>query len=236
MKLATSTLRLVVLSMAALVVVACVPAGSKGTMPPAGPNGEINPKAAPDFIAVAVGDRDQVGYVPKQFLLPEPTTSTELPHGDPWPVYADDLRTLIGHMIPGKGFVPLGVDPATIPDRPVQMGPSFEPVGGAHVLTLYVQNASTATAWVASLMDGTVRESSSFPGGIGAKCLTSAPGGRLLLMDRPPDEVGGQTRLEVTVPSGADEPVTLWIDVDAQGVITQGEGVPGWWRGAPQAC
>lgn len=205
-------------------------------MPPAGPNGDVDPRAAPDYIAVAVGNRDEVGYVPKQFLLPEPTTSTELPHSDPWPVYAEDLQTLIGHMIPGKGFVPLGVDPATIPDRPVQMGPSFGPVGGAHVLTLYVHNASTATAWVASLMDGTVRESSSFPGGSGAKCLTSAPGGRLLLMDRSPDEAGGQTQLEISVPSGADEAVTLWIDVDAQGGVTHGQGIPDWWPGAPQAC
>jgi hypothetical protein len=85
-------------------------------------------------------------------------------------------------------------------------------------------------------MDGTVRESSSFSGGIGAKCLTSAPDGRLLLMDRPPDGPGGQTRLEISVPSGADNPVTLWIDVDAQGVVTDGQGVPDWWPGAPQAC
>ena len=236
MKHAKSPTRLLIMHVAVLVAVACSPVGSKGTMPPAGPNGDVDPNAAPDFIAVAVGDRDGIGYVRKEFLLPEPTTSTELPHGDPWPVYADDLRTLIGHMIPGKGFVPVGVDPATIPDRPVQMGPSFGPVDGAQVLALYVRNASNATAWVASLLDGTVRESSSFPSGIGARCLTSAPSGRLVLMDRPPDDVGGQTRLEITVPSGADEAVTLWIDVDAQGVIKHGQGVPAWWLGAPQAC
>lgn len=236
MKLAKSTLRLLILPAAVLVVVACSPVGSKGTMPPAGPNGEVDPRAAPDFIAVAVGNRDDIGYVRKEFLLPEPTTSTELPHGDPWPVYAEDLRTLIGNMVPGKGFVPLGVDPATIPNRPVQMGPSFGPVDGAHVLTLYVRNASTATAWVASLMDGTVRESSSFLGGVGAKCLTSAPGGRLVLMDRPPDDVAGQTTLEIRVPDGGDEAVTLWIDVDPQGVVTHGQGVPDWWPGARQAC
>lgn len=236
MKVAKPTRRLLMLQAAVLVAVACSPIGSKGTMPPAGPNGEVDPRTAPDFIAVAVGDRDGIGYVPKEYLLPEPTTSTELPHGDPWPVYAEDLQTLIGHMVPGKGFVPLGVDPATIPNRPVQMGPSFGPVDGAHVVTLYVRNASTTTAWVASLMDGTARESSSFPRGTSAKCVTSAPGGRLVLMDRPPDDVGGQTRLEVTVPRGADEAVTLWIDVDGQGVTTHGQGVPGWWPGAPQAC
>jgi hypothetical protein len=205
-------------------------------MPPAGPNGDVDPRAAPDFIAVAVGDRDDIGYVRKELLFPEPTTSTEIPHSDPWPVYAEDLRTLIGHMVPGKGFVPLGVDPATIPERLVQVGPSFGPVAGAHVLTLYVRNASSATAWVASLMDGTIRESSSFLGGVGAKCLTSARDGRLLLMDRPPDDPGGRTRLEISVPSDDGEPVTLWIDADAQGAVTHGRGVPDWWPGTPQAC
>jgi hypothetical protein len=131
-KHAKSTLWLLIMQVVVLVGVACSPVGSKGTMPPAGPNGEVDPGAAPDFIAVAVGDRDAIGYVQKKFLLPEPTTSIELPRGDPWPVYAADLQTLIGHMVPGKGFVPLGVDPATIPDRPVQMGPLLRADGRGH--------------------------------------------------------------------------------------------------------
>lgn len=95
-------------------------------MPPAGPDGERDPKAAPDFIAVATGHGDEVGYVPKRFLFPDPTTSAVIPRSEPWPVYAEDLRTLIGHMVQGKGFVPLGVDPSTIPDFPVRAGPSAD--------------------------------------------------------------------------------------------------------------
>ena len=34
------------------------------------------------------------------------------------PVYAADLRTLVGHMYPNKGFVPIGTSPAGVPDFP----------------------------------------------------------------------------------------------------------------------
>lgn len=45
-----------------------------------------------------------------------------------WPVvYGDDLRTVVGQMVPGKGFVPVGVDPATVPTFAVEVGPSVDP-------------------------------------------------------------------------------------------------------------
>jgi hypothetical protein len=80
---ATSNLRLPVLSVAVLVVVACSPVGTKGTMPPPGPNGERDLNAAPDFIAVVAGDSGEVGYVPKPFFFREGMTPRELPRGDP---------------------------------------------------------------------------------------------------------------------------------------------------------
>lgn len=91
---------------------------SKGTMPPAGPNGEINASQAPDFIAVAGQGGGIAGYTPRRYLFSAPSQ-------EPWPVYADDLRTLVGHMIAGKGFVPVGVDPATVPNKHVEAGPSL---------------------------------------------------------------------------------------------------------------
>ena len=52
-----------------------------------------------------------------------------LPVGHDWtgvdescPVYADDLITLVGHMVPGRGFVPLGVDPVDVPPFPSRPG------------------------------------------------------------------------------------------------------------------
>ena len=47
---------------------------SEGTMPPAGPNGDIDPARAPHFIAAAGRDGGIAGYLPKRYLFHEPTT------------------------------------------------------------------------------------------------------------------------------------------------------------------
>jgi hypothetical protein len=115
---------------AALGLSACGLGASRGTMPPGDANGEIDPSAVPDFIAY-VGRTDRIiGWVPKSYLL-EPEqhcpVPRRVPQCDPIPVYADDLTTLIGHDVPGRGFVPLGEDPAVVPEGPVRVGPSFAP-------------------------------------------------------------------------------------------------------------
>jgi hypothetical protein len=85
-----------------VLVGACSPLATKGTMPPPGPDGDADVERAPDFIAVA-GRHDSIaGYVPKEFLFPEPTTTVGLPVEQDYPVYAEDLRTLIGHMVAGR--------------------------------------------------------------------------------------------------------------------------------------
>jgi len=45
------------------------------------------------------------------------------------PVYARDLKTLVGHMYPGKGFVPLGESPDSVPDVPQTTGTGPIPAG-----------------------------------------------------------------------------------------------------------
>jgi hypothetical protein len=113
----------VVLATVLLISSACSLGASRGTMPPPDANGEVDPSAVPDFIAY-VGRTDRIiGWVPKSYLL-EPGQHCRVPQC-PIPVYADDLVTLIGHDVPGRGFVPLGVDPAAVPERPVLVGPSF---------------------------------------------------------------------------------------------------------------
>jgi len=85
----------------------------------------------PDFVPVWGRDGTSVaGYIPKAYLLGQttPTGVSARPVGDIAPVYADDLTTLVGHMYPDRGFVPLGVDPNSIPTIPVQQGP---PTSGA---------------------------------------------------------------------------------------------------------
>ena len=93
-------------------------------MPPADANGNVDASAVPDFIAYAGRTDRIIGWVPKSYLL-EPEQRCHGPQCDPIPVYADDLQTLIGHDVPGRGFVALGDDPAGVPERPVVVGPSL---------------------------------------------------------------------------------------------------------------
>ena len=103
---------------AVVTLAACGALATRGTMPPPGPDGRFDASQMPDFIGF-VGQTDHVvGWVPKAYLI------GNAPPGEAIPVYADDLRTLIGHSVPGKGFVPLGVDASTVRDIPVQVGPS----------------------------------------------------------------------------------------------------------------
>jgi hypothetical protein len=101
---------------------------TKGPIPQAAylANG-IDAALVPDFVPVQGRDGTSVaGYIPKAYLLGStmPTVTSSPPEGDIAPVYADDLTTLVGHMYPDRGFVPLGVDPNSIPTIPVQQGPA----------------------------------------------------------------------------------------------------------------
>lgn len=217
---------------------ACSPVGTKGTMPSGGPNGEVDVGAAPDFIAVAGQDRDIVGYVPKQYLFPEPTALAELPHDEAWPVYAEDLRTLIGHMVQGKGFVPLGVDPNTVPGRPVQQGPSpAPPIGETGGMTVYVRNASKSPASLAAMIGGQAAgPANEFSQGVGVACLPMVAGGRLVLTAGAPLDGGQAQGRDIEVPADPYGSAILWIDINVGGDVIQGLGVPVWWPHAPQAC
>ena len=84
--------------------------------PPEG--GETNMALVPDFVGAWGGPTGEtiVGYVPKDLLFnprSEPGGTPENPPQDvPMPVYGEDLTTLVGHMVAGVGFVPLGASPA----------------------------------------------------------------------------------------------------------------------------
>jgi hypothetical protein len=95
-------------------------------MPPADANGEVDPSAVPDFLAYVGRTERIIGWIPKAYFL-EPDQHCRGLDCDHIPVYADDLATLIGHDVAGRGFVPLGVDPATVPEQPVVVGPSRGP-------------------------------------------------------------------------------------------------------------
>jgi hypothetical protein len=79
--------------------------------PPEG--GETNDALWPDFVSVWGSDGVTIaGYAPKRYLLEPgshltPGSPSNPPQTEPVPVYGEDLVTLVGHMVPGVGFVAL---------------------------------------------------------------------------------------------------------------------------------
>lgn len=231
----TAQLAALLLSVGA-VASACDPAATRGTMPPPGADGQVNARLAPDFIAVAGRDGGIAGYAPRSYLLPGPTTTTGRPVEAEIPVYGNDLQTLIGHMVAGKGFVPLGVDPATVPKVPVRAGPSI--VAGADdsaSLTMYVRSAAQNTSWFVIAPRGAVG-AQGFNAGVGVGCLDVAVGGQLVMVDRPPQEPRARAIRVLYQRAKATDQPEIWINVGADGTVTQGVGVPEWWTSGPQSC
>jgi len=82
---------------------------TRGPIPPEafrGSGGEIDRSLVPDFIPALSPDGEVVGWVSKDLAVPEADSAAR----DVIPVYADDLQTIVGHMVRGHGFVPAGVD------------------------------------------------------------------------------------------------------------------------------
>ena len=215
----------VVVSVLVLALAACVPSlATKGTMPPPGPNGEIDPSTVPDFVAVA-GPVGIAGYVAKDAVLDSSDRT--------WPVYASDLQTVVGHMVPGRGFVAVGVDPASAPTFDVRAGPGGTAgVLAAGMVRMYVRNAASAEAWIAVVALGQVQPGGAgFPGNgyIGIACLSVPDGSRLVLLDRSPVDARAEPVKTLLVGRTAAEPVSLWLEVLADGTAQTGTGQPSWW-------
>lgn len=73
-------------------------------IPPDG--GQIDFSRVPDYIPAVGPDGADVGWVSADLAVPVK------PVGDRRviPVYADDLRTVVGHMVAMHGFVPVGTE------------------------------------------------------------------------------------------------------------------------------
>ena len=221
-------MRLVIALLGGAVLAACSPFASKGTMPPPGPNGVLDASVAPDFIAVAGRDAGIAGYARKEDVLG--------PGDAPFAVYGEDLRTVVGRMVPGKGFIPAGVAPDTVPSLPVIVAPSGQGQPDGSRVILYVRNDSATEFHDAVLVGSKITNSGGFPGhGRGVTCYSMPAGSRLVRLDRSAGEPGASVIREIYTRVGGLEAPSLWITISKDGAIDQGTGVPDWW-GAPQAC
>ena len=207
----------------------CTPAATKGTMPPPGPDGVVDASTAPDFLAVAGRDGGIVGYARKEDVLG--------PHASTVPVYGDDLRTVVGQMVPGRGFVPTGVDPSAVPTLAVQVGPSSGPSAKLNgQVVLYVRNDATTQAWVTVLVDEQPWDTTGFWGqNMAVGCYAMPAGSRLVMLDRAPEQAGASVIRQIYVRGQENDPPSLWITIGGDGFIQQGTGAPAWW-GEPQSC
>jgi hypothetical protein len=103
------------------------PIPTNASPPQGGPTYEA---LVPDFVSAWARDGVTIaGFVPKRYLIgpfePVPGTPSNPPQDEPQPVYADDLTTLVGHMVPGVGFVSLDSSaPPVWPTASVAPAPS----------------------------------------------------------------------------------------------------------------
>ena len=100
---------------------------SRGPIPPEAFRAQgLDLRLVPDYVQVVDREGHVVGYVPKNAALGTASTTVGpdgRPQAVPVPVVGDDLKTVVGHMIPDKGFVPDGIDPNSVPSRPLVQGP-----------------------------------------------------------------------------------------------------------------
>ncbi len=85
-----------------------------GTVP-APVRGRIDLATVPDFVAVANRSGRLAGYARRSAIFPgasAPVAGVPV-GGGVVTVYASDLKTVVGHVYPGVGFVVIGTDPST---------------------------------------------------------------------------------------------------------------------------
>ena len=207
-------------------IAACSPLASKGTMPPAASNGVLEPSVVPAFVAIAGRDGSLAGYARREDVLG--------PGDAPFLVYAEDLQTVVGQVFPGKGFVPAGVDPDSIPEIPVVVAPSGLVRRDDVDLVLYVQNDSLAEIHDAVLVDGQITSSGDFWGqSVGIGCYSMPLGAQLVLLDRSASKQGPSVVREIYTRGEEAKPPALWITVSRDGSVQQGTGVPAWASASP---
>ncbi|HEX5630614.1 MAG TPA: hypothetical protein VFY15_03070, partial [Acidimicrobiia bacterium] len=68
----------------------------------------------PDYIVAWDREGNLAGYVAAPYVWPVVGREEDFWPDGSIPV-VDTKLTLVGHMVPGVGFVPLGVDPSSVP-------------------------------------------------------------------------------------------------------------------------
>lgn len=197
-------------------VLGCAPTATRGTPPPPGPDGQLDLAAAPDFIEVAIDRPGMRGYVTRaDYARLDPS-------GIGVNVVGDDLRTVIGSLIPGKGFIPVGADPALVSLIPAVEGMSTPP-GGTNDIPVYVWNRSSLPVTVHA--PGTAVTISFDPAQPGVGCL---PGNATSILV---EQAGAAAPTSVPIWDGP-----FGVEVSPAGDASFSQGRPTWWTDDSNPC
>jgi hypothetical protein len=99
---------------------------------------------------------------------------------------------------------------------------------------IYGRNDAPGIAWF-GLAPADPTQSVGFGPDIGVACLAGAAGTEIVAFDADPAQ-GGRPGRSVGRVQGRVDPAVIWVDVAADGSITNGIGVPPWWTGDPNLC
>ncbi|MGO9178664.1 MAG: hypothetical protein ACLQBX_10100 [Candidatus Limnocylindrales bacterium] len=136
---------------------------TKGTMPPVlSGGGIVDESSAPDYIAVAGPSGAIAGYAPRALLLAIGSGPMNGYVGEPpdVPVYAADLRTLVGYVVSPGGFVPLAdfaAKPAATSTPPASSVPATLMPGELVLATSGSANAGGGGTLLTGVLGGEVR-------------------------------------------------------------------------------
>ncbi len=104
------------------------PSPTMGTIPrEAIQDGKVDLSLVPDYIVALGRDGNPVGYVSREQALGSSSDQVDKagrPMAIAVPVFTSDLKTVVGYMYPGRGFVPVGSDPQSVPQLTVEQGPA----------------------------------------------------------------------------------------------------------------
>lgn len=82
-------------------------------------DGMLIRERVPDYVAVWNRSGTEIaGYVSKEEAFPPPSSDWDGTDA-PLTVYDGTLKSVVGHMYPGRGFIAIGEDPESV--RPAQM-------------------------------------------------------------------------------------------------------------------
>lgn len=95
------------------------PQPTKGSIPSEAwqEDGSIDLSKLPDYIGVLDRQGEIAGYVERSALFPD--DPSRAPQDGEIPVVDESLERLVGHMVPGYGFVPLGTSTEDLDPFPV---------------------------------------------------------------------------------------------------------------------